>query len=91
MDETAVLDHLEALAYSLEIQVRYERLDSEETAFPSGGLCRVKDKRFIIVNSGATTAEKVRTLIRALRRFDLSGIYLKPALRDLLEGPEAED
>ncbi len=86
MDETSVLDHLEALAYSLEIQVRYERLDSE-TAFPGGGLCRVKGKRYIIVNSGATTAEKVRTLIRALKRFDLSSIYLRPALRDLLEGP----
>jgi len=90
LDETSVLDHLEALAYSLEIQVRYERLDSE-TAFPTGGLCRIKGKRYIIVNSGATTAEKVRTLTRALRRFDLSGIYLKPALRDLLEGPVQED
>ena len=90
MDETAILDHLETLAYSLGIQVRYERLDSE-TAFPVGGFCRVKDKRFIIVNSGATTAEKVRTLTQALRRFDLSGIYLKPALRDLLEEPADED
>ena len=90
MDETTVLDHLEALAYSLNIQVRYEHLDSE-TAFPTGGLCRVKDKHFIIVDSGATTAEKVRTLTRALRRFDFSGIYLKPALRDLLEGPAEED
>ena len=90
MDETAILDHLEALAYSLDIQVRYEHLDSE-TAFPTGGLCRVKDKRFIIVDSGATTTEKVRTLTRALRRFDFSGVYLKPALRQLLEGPGEED
>lgn len=79
-----ILDHLEALAHSLGIQVRYERLDSE-TAFPAGGLCRVKEKQFIIVNSEVTTAEKVRTLTRALRRFDLSALYLKPALRDLLE------
>ena len=86
MDETVILDHLETLAYSLGIQVRYERLDSE-TAFPAGGLCRVKDKHFIIVNSGAATSEKVRTLTQALRRFDLSAVYLKPALRALLEGP----
>lgn len=90
MDEISVLDHLEALAYSLGIKVRYERLESE-TAFPAGGLCRVKDKQFILVDSGATTAERVRTLTRALRRFDLSGIYLKPALRDLLEGSGKEE
>lgn len=89
MDERSVLDHLEALAYGLGVQVRYERLESE-TAFPTGGLCKIKDKHFIIINSGATTSEKIRTITRALRRFDLSGIYLKPAIRDLLEGPAAK-
>ncbi len=84
MDETVVLGHLEALAHTLGIQVRYEHIESE-TAFPSGGFCRIRDKQVIIVNTKATVGEKVQTLIRALRRFDLSNIYLKPALRDLLE------
>ena len=87
MDEASVIDHLEALAHSLGIQVRHECLENEETAFPSGGLCRVKGKHIIIVNSAVPSAEKVQTLARALRRFDLSGVYVKPALRDLLEGP----
>lgn len=87
MDEASVIDHLEALAHSLGIQVRHECLENEETAFPSGGLCRVKGKPLIIVNSAVPSSEKVQTLARALRRFDLSGVYLKPALRDLLEGP----
>ncbi len=85
MDEISAIDHLEALAYSLGIQVRYEYLESEETSFHSGGLCRVKGKPIIIVNSGALSSDKVQTLAKALRRFDLSGIYIKPALRDLLE------
>ncbi len=84
MDETVVLGHLEALAHTLEIQIRYEFIESE-TAFPSGGLCRIRGKQVIIVNTKATVGEKVQTLTRALRRFDLSNIYLKPALRDLLE------
>ncbi len=84
MDETVVLGHLEALAHTLGIQIRYEVIESE-TAFPSGGLCRIRDKQVIIVNTKATVGEKVQTLTRALRRFDLSNIYLKPALRDLLE------
>ncbi|SPD71855.1 conserved hypothetical protein [uncultured Desulfobacterium sp.] len=84
MDEAVAIDHLEALAHKLGVPVRYERLDSE-TAFPSGGLCRVRDKHFIIVNATAAPAEKLRTLAAALRRFDLSGIYVKPAVRELLE------
>jgi len=84
LDETVVLGHLEALAHTLGIQIRYEHIESE-TAFPSGGLCRIRDKQVIIVNAKATVGEKVQTLTRALRRFDLSNIYLKPALRDLLE------
>ena len=84
MDDTAILGHLEALAHTLGIQVRYETLEGE-AAFPSGGLCRVRDKQFIIINEKASTGEKVQTLARALRRFDLSGVYLRPALRDFLE------
>jgi hypothetical protein len=84
LDEAVVLGHLEALAHALGIQIRYESIESE-TTFPSGGLCRIRDKQVIIVNTKATVGEKVQTLTRALRRFDLSNMYLKPALRDLLE------
>ena len=84
MDDVAILGHLEALAHTLGIQIRYESLEGE-TPFQSGGLCRVREKQFIIVNAVATTGEKVQTLARALGRFDLSQIYLKPALRVFLE------
>ena len=84
MDDTTILGHLEALAHTLGIQVRYEPIESE-TTFPTGGLCRIKDKKYIIVNEKASTGEKIRTIVKALRRFDLSRIYLKPALRDFLE------
>lgn len=84
MDDTTILGHLEALAHTLGIQVRYEPLESE-TTFPTGGLCRIKDKQFIIVNERASTGEKIRTLTKAMRRFDLSEVYLRPALRDFLE------
>jgi hypothetical protein len=84
LDDAAILGHLEALAHTLGIQIRYETLEGE-TPFQSGGLCRVREKQFIIVNALTTTGEKVQTLARALGRFDLSQIYLKPALRDLLE------
>lgn len=84
MDNTAILSHLEALAESMDIQIRYERLESE-TSFSTGGLCRIRDKQVIIVNESASLSEKARTLARALKRFDLSRMYIKPALRDFLE------
>ncbi len=84
MDNTAIMSLLEELANTLGIQIRYEHLEGEST-FSSGGLCRIMNKDIIIVNSMATTKEKVQTLAKALRRFDLSQIYLKPALRDFLE------
>jgi len=84
LDNTTILGHLEALAHTLGVQVRYEPLESE-TTFPTGGLCRINEKQYIIVNEMASTAEKVRTLSKALRRFDLSQVYLKPAVRDFLE------
>ncbi len=85
MDASSLLDQLESLAHSLGLQIRYERMDDEE-GFSSGGLCRLRDKQYIIVNRAAPVEEKNRTLIRVLRRFDLSCVYMKPALRVLLEG-----
>jgi len=91
LDNTTIMGHLETLAHTLEIQIRYEHLGGE-SAFSSGGLCRIRNKDIIIVNSMATTEEKIQTLAKALRRFDLSQIYLKPALRDFLENTiEKED
>ncbi|MCP4667594.1 MAG: hypothetical protein GY849_14655 [Deltaproteobacteria bacterium] len=79
-----MLKHLEALAHTLGIPIRYERMEGE-TTFPSGGLCRIRESHVIIVNERATTREKVRTIADALKRFDLSQVYLKPAMRDFLE------
>ena len=64
-------------------------MDSE-TIFHSGGLCRLKGKHIIIVNASATVSEKMRTRAKALGRFDLSRVYVKPALRDLLERASSE-
>jgi hypothetical protein len=84
VDERTVLGQLENLAESLGLEVRYEGMDGE-TAFSSGGLCRVKGQYFIIVNKAADPRDKIQTLAGALRRFDLNGVYLKPAVRELIE------
>ena len=85
MDEAATLGHLEELAHNLGVEVRYESMEGDNT-FSTGGMCRIRGKQVIIVNQKAAAADKLRTLVKALKSFDLAQVYLKPVLRDLLEG-----
>lgn len=84
MEPDRLLSHLEEAARKIGIQVRYEPLEESS----SGGLCRLRDLRFIIIDAQAPPGEKVRVLIEALRGEDFSGVSLRPAVRELLEGPE---
>jgi hypothetical protein len=84
MDDHTALSQLEGLAYMLGIQIRYEKIVEDEVS-STGGLCRVKGEWVIIINSRATINEKIQTLAKSLKNFDLNNIYVRPALRELLE------
>ncbi|MFC1884262.1 hypothetical protein ACFL2O_05800 [Thermodesulfobacteriota bacterium] len=84
MDEKNLLVHLEELAHKLGISIRYENMPIE-TAFSAGGLCRIKGNPVIIINDNAPDGEKMMALGKALKRFDLVKVYIKPALRKFLE------
>jgi hypothetical protein len=83
LDEKTLLGELEALAHRLGVDIRYETF--EEDPFSPGGICRIRGKSVIMLNKAASVGEKCQTLAKALRRFDLNGLYVKPALRELLE------
>lgn len=51
-----------------------------------GGLCLLKGEYVVIINSKATAKERIKTLVVAIKHFDLDQIYIRPALRELLEG-----
>ena len=80
-----LLDQLEELANRLGITVRQETVSQEESS-ASGGLCRIRGKYVLILHSHAPAPEKIRLFVDALSQFPLDGIYIKPALRALLEG-----
>ena len=90
MDDHAALVQLEELAYQLGINVRYERIAEEDLAV-TGGLCRVKGEYVIIINSGTGLKDKIQTLVRALKKFDLNDLYIRPALRELMERQDSPD
>ena len=78
------LTQLEELAENLEITVRYEKILKESAFFP-GGYCKVKGKDLIIINKMASLDDKVEIIARALQLFDLSQIYVLPAIRELID------
>ena len=79
-----ILVQLEELARSLEIAVRYEKIQKESAFFP-GGYCKVKGSDLIIINKMASLDDKVEIIARALGLFDLGQIYVLPAVRELID------
>jgi hypothetical protein len=90
MDENSLIDLLEELAEGFGVKVRYDAIRQDEDAvYVAGGLCLLKGEYVVIVNSKATAKERINTLATALKHFDLDQVYIRPALRELLnEIPE---
>jgi hypothetical protein len=92
MDDDSLIDLLEELAEKFSVRIRYEAIRQDEDAvFVAGGLCLLKGEYVLIVNSKATVRERVHTLATALKHFDLDQVYIRPAIRELLDKiPEQE-
>jgi hypothetical protein len=83
LNDDTILSLLEELANNLGIQIRYEHLKKEGSFYP-GGLCRIKGENIIIINSKAKADDKIQILARGMKSFDLSQVFIKPALREFL-------
>jgi len=92
MDEDAIIEQLEELVKTFGIQIRSEPIKQDEDLVKVvGGLCLLKGEYVLIINSKATTMDRIWTLATALKHFDLDRIYLRPVLRELLDKiPEQE-
>jgi N-dimethylarginine dimethylaminohydrolase len=86
MDENTIIDRLEELIKSFGIQIRHEAIKQDEDLVNvAGGLCLLRGEYVLIINSKATTMDRIKTLATALKHFDLDQIYLRPVLRELLD------
>ena len=86
MDEDAVIEQLEQLASALGIEIRYEPITLEEESINVvGGFCILRGENLLIINSSVGIKDRIRVLAQALSRFSLDHIYVKPAIRELLE------
>jgi hypothetical protein len=60
MDENAIIDHLEELVRSFGIQIRREPIKQDEDLVKGvGGLCLLKGEYVLIINSKATTMDRI--------------------------------
>jgi hypothetical protein len=84
VDDHIALDQLEVLADGLGIEIRYEKIPQDDVTI-AGGRYRLKGKNVVVIDSRATTKDRIRILVQALKPFDLTDVYIRPALRVLLE------
>jgi hypothetical protein len=85
MDWERALVDLEELLERLGIELRREALPGQ------GGLCEVRGKKMLFVSRMLPPGEQVELMVQALRGLDLSGVYLRPALRELLGDGDQDD
>ncbi|MDQ7064060.1 MAG: hypothetical protein Q9P90_07420 [candidate division KSB1 bacterium] len=79
MKEAEILSHLETIVTQMGIELRYEKGDFK------GGICRVGDKRLFLLNQNLMPSQKINLLTQELSTLDLSGVYVLPAIREMID------
>ncbi len=81
MDVEARLDALIRLAEQIGIDVRYETMDGN-----GGGLCVLRGRRVLFVDTSAEPEQRYERLVRALAPLpELDNLYIAPELREELD------
>ena len=88
MTDGAILQQLEDLAERVGVKVLYENLDREELVVKSGS-CLLRGQLLVIIDHQLPPGGRIRVLADCLARFDLSTIYLVPAVREVIEARRA--
>jgi hypothetical protein len=84
MNETTILQNLEAIAEKLDVKVNYENLRKRHV-FSKGGFCRLKEDKIVIIDNTLNLSDKIDVLADALSQLDLEDIYMPPAVRKILD------
>ncbi|HJN03406.1 MAG: hypothetical protein QF907_07255 [Nitrospinota bacterium] len=81
----SLLQSLIELAEKLSVRVIFKNLKDDEFVIKSG-MCSIKGDTLIIIDSRVSLEEKVKTLCKELKKFNLDNIFISPAMRDILQG-----
>ncbi len=79
MTQEETYDELKQLALELGLVIRHEMGDFD------GGLCTIKEQRVVLVNRRHPIRRRIHVVARALHETGLDAIFVKPALRDIID------
>ena len=79
MKPTQIYQEFEQLAESLEVKIIQEKGNFK------GGYCLLEKEKIIVINKLKPLEQRIMALAQAFSRLDISTIYLKPAIRDIID------
>ncbi|MBC8257018.1 MAG: hypothetical protein H8E85_06885 [Candidatus Marinimicrobia bacterium] len=78
MKPAKMFQEFEQLAESLEVKIIQEKGNFK------GGYCLLEKEKVIVINKLKPLEQRIRALAEAFSRLDISNIYMKPAIRDII-------
>ena len=78
MKPSTIYQEFEKLAESLEVKIIQEKGNFK------GGYCLLEKEKVIVINRLKPLEQRIKALARAFSRLDISNIYMKPAIRDII-------
>jgi len=79
MKPTIIFQEFEQLAEALDIKIIHEKGNFR------GGYCLLEKEGIIVVNKLNPIEQRIRALANAFSRLDISKIYIKPAIRSIID------
>ncbi|MBI2880075.1 MAG: hypothetical protein HYY21_00700 [Candidatus Tectomicrobia bacterium] len=83
-DLELALAALERACRKLGVEVRYADFSAAEIR-PASGRCRLLGRDLILVDAALGARERLCALAACMKDLDLEGVFLPPAVRDLVE------
>ena len=79
MKTVLVFQEFERLAEFLEVKIIHDKGNFK------GGYCLLEKEKIIVINKLKPLEQRIRALAQAFSRLDISTIYLKPVIRDIID------
>ena len=86
-----LLQRLKELAEKSGVAVREERLVREVGYHVRSGACRLHGQDVLLLDTGASSAERIEALLDFLAGRDLDGVFVEPDLRRLIQGRSVDE
>ena len=82
MKPASIFLEFEQIAEKLEICIMQEKGNFK------GGYCLLEEEHIIVINKLKPIEQRIQALAKAFARLDTSNIYLKPAIRKIIESAD---